>query len=919
MKHALLFLMVCILVVGADTPPDNNLPTIGIRINKNETPELSDMTLEHLAMLSWKYFDGVDAWAWPTDESTDSTLKYCETLGMVFVLLPVEMGAFINTSDDSTGLWFRWPEYDLDQARAFAKVLVESGEPDWDELSAYYSGPAFYDSLPAKWMLLLHDRTSGHPAYWFFGLWDEGNTNQRANMVTASEDPTLEYMTYYPDMFTQAWSQSIPPTPTMEEIDPEGVFSWLKWAFDQTASTIPVSTTLGTLLTYDPDRYPGIENRPHEFGTLADMGRCVGAIRDMEFTYPDGSATESNSMPFICFNRYTYRQVDMDILTTMSDSCWLYLVELCEESMDTVVANAGEMPVYFYTQLFGGFGGPAMRDRLDNLDYESLDYRQPSIAEFRMLCNLALLHQMDGVFPYCVRSFHEFPGDPEGDWIACSLLDWDLIPFDAPYEEWVYSGRVQEDVCSPESIPPFDGYDPLFKLSPAPDGGGERQAQNYNEWKYAPFANIWNGIGEVLGEVKTIGPEMRGLGWWARYEDAATIEDTSSTIPAYLTVDPVIKVFTDAGESSCYLYYLNRQCREDGHEFLITCDEDDFPEGVLTEYALDHHRRFIIPVDEDEGVYSFLDTLDAGQGRLVQFVTGISSVADTRVTAPDVWAEGSSGATREYRFTAGEDLDIYARVYNMLTTARQNVSVTLYDITDDSTQIGQTATINLPALSTGGYTAASDTAHFEWSLDGADIGAHLLELRVAKWTGEPDTTDNVVRVAFLVEPRDYSAEVLDDPWDMREAAVSPPAWKTADIDTVYNWDASAWTDSIGGMFEGTIPSGHLDDNCLVLHIPASSLYWIDGDMYNRFSLVGKTTGTAADIMLGWVDSDNDVDSMEVGELAMTYGRTEVIDLVEEWEGLTIKRLWLGFRYPEQPVLDRRVRIGRVWLEEATEP
>ena len=595
---------------------------------------------------------------------------------MVFVLLPVEMSCFLNKADEVNGLWFRWPEYDLDQARAFAKVLVESGEPDWDELSAFYDGPTFYDTLPENWMITLNDNTDECPAYWFFGLWDEGNTNQRANMVTASEDPTLEYMTYYPDMFTQAWSQSIPP---------------------------------------------------------------------------------------------------------------------------------------------------------------------------------------------------------------------------------------------------FDGYDPLFDLPPAPGGGGERQAQNYNEWKYAPFANIWNGIGDVLGEVKTIGPEMRSLGWWARYEDAATIEDTSSTIPAYLTVTPVIRVFTDAGESSCYLYYLNRQCREDGHEFLITCDEDDFPEGVLTEYALDHNRRFIIPVDEDGGVYSFLDTLDAGQGRLVQFVTGISSVADARVTAPDVWAEGSSGATREYRFTAGEDLDIYARVYNMLTTARRNVSVTLYDITDDSTQIGQTATIALPALSTGGYSAASDTAHFEWSLDGADIGAHVLELRVAKWTGEPDTTDNVVRVAFLVEPRDYSAEVLDDPWDMREATVSPPAWKTTDIDTVYNWDASAWTDSIGGMYEGTIPSGHLDDNRLVLHIPASSLYWIDGDMYNRFSLVGKTTGTAADIMLGWVDSDNDVDSMEVGELAMTYGRTEVIDLAEYWEGLTIKRLWLGFRYPEQPVLDRRVRIGRVWLEEATEP
>ena len=84
MKHALLFLTLSVLASSADTPPDDNLPTIGIRINKNETPELSDVTLEHLAMLSWRYFDGVDGWAWPSHETTDSTLKYCETLGNGF-------------------------------------------------------------------------------------------------------------------------------------------------------------------------------------------------------------------------------------------------------------------------------------------------------------------------------------------------------------------------------------------------------------------------------------------------------------------------------------------------------------------------------------------------------------------------------------------------------------------------------------------------------------------------------------------------------------------------------------------------------------------------------------------------------------------------------------------------------------------
>ncbi|NLP04501.1 hypothetical protein GX411_00925, partial [Candidatus Fermentibacteria bacterium] len=535
MKHPLLLLLLSMLASSADTPPDNNLPTIGIRINKNETPELSDVTLEHLVVLSWRYFDGVYAWAWPTDESTDSTLKYCESLGMVLALLPIEMTGFLEPADTVYGLWFRLSDEPLSSSHAFARPDTS----DWDDLAKYLSASAMYDTLESR-MDDLHSATVDYPAYWFFGLWDEANTNQRSHMVTADTSAQYgEYFGYWPDMYTQDRSEG-DHTPTMEAIDPEGTFSWLKRAFDQTESTIPVSTTLGTLLTYDADSYPGLPGDSDlVFGTLADMGRCVRGIRDMLFTPPSGSQSTANAPEFICFNRYPFRYVSTDFDTEMGDTCWIYLIDQAEESMDSVVLNAGDMPVYFYTQLFGGFGGPAMRDGEGDLDYESLDYRQPSIAEFRMLCNLALFHQMEGVFPYCVRSFHEFPGDPEGDWIACSLLDWDLIPFDAPYEEWVYSGRVQEDVCSPASIPPFDGYDPLFDLPPAPDGGGERQAQNYNEWKFAPFANIWNGIGEVLAEVKTIGPEMRGLGWWVHYEDAATIEDTSSTIPAYLTVTPV--------------------------------------------------------------------------------------------------------------------------------------------------------------------------------------------------------------------------------------------------------------------------------------------------------------------------------------------------------------------------------------------
>jgi hypothetical protein len=187
-----------------------------------------------------------------------------------------------------------------------------------------------------------------------------------------------------------------------------------------------------------------------------------------------------------------------------------------------------------------------------------------------------------------------------------------------------------------------------------------------------------------------------------------------------------------------------------------------------------------------------------------------------------------------------------------------------------------------------------------------------LEVMAATWAGEPEGDDNWVRAAFLIDPRDYPAAVLGNAWDMTEASSGAPAWYTMDIDSVVHW--SSYTDSIGGMFEGTIPSNHIADNRMYLHMPASSSLWIDGDLYNRFSLIGKTSTSTADLVLGWVDSHGGRDSTEVGELSTSYGRTTPFDLSSEWEGLTIKLIWLGFRYSTS--VTPRIRIGRVWLEEA---
>ena len=646
MKLVLPLMLAASMLASAGEPPDNTIPVLGIRINRNLYPELAGVTLGHIITLSWRHFDGVDAWGWASDTSTTNAAGSCDSIGLLLVLLPAEMGSFIEPSEPN-GLWFRWSEQDLEDDSAF----VHPALPYWDGLDSARIAGAMWDTVQTR-MNDLDDASEGQPAYWFFGLWDEANTNQRAHMVMADTSAQYgEYYGYFPDMFTQARSR-VDGTPAMEEVDPEGVFSWLKSAFDNTGTSIPVTTTIGTLLTYDTLRYPALDTIPHANGTLADMGRCVRAIRDMTFLGPSGSQGALDAPDLICFDRYPFRQVDIHVESHMGDTCWIYLVDQAEESMDTVVLNAGNMPVYFYTQLFGGFGGPNMRDTHDHLLYRSLMYRQPSIAEVRMLCNLALMHQMKGIFPYDIRSYHEWPGDTLHDWIACSLLDWNLIPFDAPYEDWVYTGRLDEDVCSPESIPPFDGYDPLFELDQAPVVSGERGLQNYYQWKFAPFANIWNGLRDVLGEVKTVGPEIRDL-WWL--DGTGHPDLVQLTWDGYGWDTPECRVFTD-GDEHYYLYYVNRCCVDSSHIISLSFLYDSLPDANA--FALDHTRRVIVQArDSREDLFGLTDTLEAGQGRLLELIPFGTLAADLRITEPDVWAEGPAGDEGLQVHGGGRDRD----------------------------------------------------------------------------------------------------------------------------------------------------------------------------------------------------------------------------------------------------------------------
>ncbi len=154
------------------------------------------------------------------------------------------------------------------------------------------------------------------------------------------------------------------------------------------------------------------------------------------------------------------------------------------------------------------------------------------------------------------------------------------------------------------------------------------------------------------------------------------------------------------------------------------------------------------------------------------------------------------------------------------------------------------------------------SAEIDWETDIDDVGVHRIEISAGSVSGE-NTSDNSVTVAVLVEPADYSSEVLGNAWDMTEALSSPPVWYTSDIESVSSgWDSTAWTDSISGMFEGelSVPApGQLFAGDILLSEDSDEP--LDADEYTMLSLAGvcmnpNMTGSSfgCGMFLFWRDS-----------------------------------------------------------------
>ncbi len=952
----------------ADTPSDNDIPTLAMRILGSNL-FTKDITLELLCELSWLNFDAVNFAGYASTEEFGDLMSLCDSAGVYYAICPNEVMQYLKAWGDSTKYryWFRNSDSTLTSAHCFAQC-----DADFDSIVQYTTAESLYyesDSISIRRTVvdILAYNTLGHDFLWFYEVYDEANAQQGWNALK-NEAPWDDYI---PNVYTQA-RDSTGDTLALAEVETSGIFSIQKYlAENNEENEVTFTMNFALLHSIDTTEYTGLP-RNKGWTTMATQAICVRAMMEAEYQPPPEGGTISepvdNSPDFIMFDYYPFRQVNPEaamedtIPAKMCDVDWLFLIDHFEEGIDSTVIPALEydIPVYFFPQTFGLAGGPAMyTDGL--LDYNSYRHRKPASQEFRMLCNLALLHQAKGIFPYNLTSYIAEPGNlaSPGNHIMSSLLDMHNIPFDADYEEWVYTGRWPEDdtydydYIRPDSLPPWiDGYDPLYDVSNPPDTTGslQKRFEIWYEWLFGSYAVLYNDLGGILADVKWIGPEMHDL-WWCSgaYSDGADISyNFFISIPEDF-ITPVIKVFEDEEQESCYLFYVDRYCVSNDNPYEITFNPGDLPgHADCSTRLLDHSRRFIMEGTADSSsfpvTYTFLDTLDAGVGRLVQLVDlsgGLS--ADVRITSSNVIALQASDTLVRMEITVGDSVDFLADFYNMGINSRDNVSVILFDSTT-SDSIG-TGSINFDGLAFRPPCRICDcsTASFGWRPDSTDIGVHRLTAAAATWTGEPDSDDNSVDFVFLVNPRDYATEVRDDAWDMDEDTNSVHDWHTDDIETIaWNWSDTSWTDSVSGMFEGVINYDSIVfpfRGDISLAIPEDSTEYIDTDKYHMlsFGIVGinpeyPDRPKSCIMFFGWKDDENNWHDWQrllkntaysVGngwDQWRTIGPIDLNDIDSLWSTEDAVELWLRFQSGNPDSLENpdpiHIRIGWVRLEES---
>jgi len=346
----LLFKFVVILAVlnlnslGA-VPQENSIPIVGMRINWTFFPCFRDIRLDQICSLMWRHIQGTHGWEWANNDDLQSFATRCDETGMLFVYTPSELAQYDYpdpASDKSN--WFRDSDHSFTSSNAYAQST------DYENIDAVSSAVDMNESL--EYGVLsnndgLVNLMIDHNSLWFYYIYDEGPGRQRANMLAGT--PT--YKQYFPNIYTQEWTQNYPSVPALSEVESSGLYSWLKFVSEDNGD-FPVPTTLNFSMmhTIPSGAYTGFPGC--NFGTFVRQAISVRAICEAMYQGPpSGGITPqavANPPQFICFDYYPFRYVNMDSAstTTMCDGDWEYLIDHFEEGIDSTIVPALEIPTF---------------------------------------------------------------------------------------------------------------------------------------------------------------------------------------------------------------------------------------------------------------------------------------------------------------------------------------------------------------------------------------------------------------------------------------------------------------------------------------------------------------------------------------------------------------------------------------------
>ncbi len=916
-------------VLIADSPPPNTIPLFA------ERPEFNEISLDTFLMLSWQYFDVLQVGGYSASQVYDKLIDSANMTGM-----------FVCISPNPVARWATWPEHRV--ARLSFNLFSDTtafGRPEWygqeafgttfskDTVVEYFSAPVFDEILEDE-IDLMDTYFGDESQVWFYNVFDEAPSRQWHYMVhdsmwTGTDSVATLIDDYIPNMYTQ--DRGPDSLPTLEEVDPQGTFSWLKHAVD---TGDPDHTIVCPFGLFHETTWAGL---PIDYGTFEDQVSSIESYLYMEYQgYGSPVLPEpvDNWPEYFLFDCYPFRQVGVNYLAThpytvnsVSSPLDTTLFAHFEEGMDstfitvreTALEQEREIPALYYPQIIGKCGGDVMWNSQETaLDYSSYSYRIPTPQEFLVNCNIALMRDIRALIPYCMKSYTSTEGPSQESVFVAGFMDQNNIPFDAPYEEWVYTDRWRSDfeVIPPDSYPPFsdscrlcDDFDPLWDLPDRPTTSGEQQLQDYYTWKFTAYGMLWNSMRETYGQIAWIAPEYTGLHWWEDSSDCLDINTLNDR------VEPQIRLFND-GDDNGYAFYVNRNCYDPEVAVNIILWPDKIPSGVpYNAKLLDHSRRFLMELgdDLDYDYHFFSDTLEAGQARLVQFFSG-NLPADIRITAPDITASaGTAINVRDFSFAAEAVISVNATFYNMGTLGASDVIVHLYDLTEE--EVLDSDTISFSGLPSTGYECDDVEVNFTWRTDSDDIGIHILQIEAETLPNEPDTDDNSTKAVFEIRPRDYAGTILDDPWNMTEATgPGAPAWHTNDVVSTSGW-CSTYSDSISGMFEGTV-SNPSATNSLVLNTGGSGDQ-ISTRLFDQFSMIAKAEEEMT-VTVHWLDEDLSSHSVTLAETIdedwAVIGPVDLNTGSSGWSSKDAIRFWLEFSIAGTNI-PKDVRIGWIKLTE----